>query len=451
MAVPEGADQLRVRPAAPLRGRVSVPGDKSISHRGLIFGALASGRSRLTGLLDAEDIGATRKALLALGARIDGPVPGAGGRAAWLVWGSGGFVREPEDVLDCGNSGTTLRLLTGLLAGQPELFAVLTGDASLRGRPQRHLVEPLRALGASIVGRRGGDRAPLVVAGGRPLRAGHTALPTASAQVLTAILLGSLQTEGQVSVELPGPARDHSERMLRAMGAAMHVEETAAGGRRVEMTGGPRLVALDLDVPGDPSSAAFLVVAATLVPGSDLEIADLGLNPTRTGFLDVLRRMGAEIAVEEDIGGFEPHGRLRVRHAPLRGTRVRRVELPRLLDEVPILAVAAALAEGETVFADMPELRGKESDRIASTVALLRGFRVEVEELAHGFVVHGTGGRPLRGAWFESRHDHRLAMSATVAGLVATGETRISGAGCIATSYPGFVATLAALSEGSVS
>ncbi len=451
MAGLEGADQLRVRPALPLRGRLSVPGDKSISHRALILGALASGRSRISGLLESDDVASTRRALQALGARVEGPVPGAGGLAAWLVWGSGGYVREPEDVLDCGNSGTTLRLLTGMLAGQPDMFAVLTGDASLRGRPQRHLLDPLRALGANVLGRRGGERAPLVVSGGRPLKPGSVTLSTASAQVLSAVLLGSLQTEGSVAVEIPGPARDHTERMLTEMGAQVAVSELPNGGRRVELTGRPKLQALDLEVPGDISSAAFLIVAATLVPSSDLLITDVGLNATRTGFLEVLRRMGADIQAEPHSVIVEPRGTLRVRHAQLKGTRIRKVEVPRLLDEVPILAVAAAMAEGETVFAEMAELRGKESDRIASTVALLRAFRVEVEELQSGFVVQGTGGRPLRAAWVDSHGDHRIAMAATVAGLVAQGETRISGTGCIATSFPGFVATLAALSEGSVS
>lgn len=451
MAGLEGADQLRVRPALPLRGRLSVPGDKSISHRALIFGALASGRSRLSGLLESEDVASTRRALLALGARVEGPVPGAGGLAAWLVWGSGGYLREPEDVLDCGNSGTTLRLLTGMLAGQPEMFAVLSGDASLRSRPQRHLLDPLRALGANVLGRRGGERAPLVVSAGRPLRPGAVTLSTASAQVLSAVLLGGLQTEGSVSVEVPGPARDHTERILTSMGAQITTTPLAQSGRRVEMIGRPRLQHLDLEIPGDISSAAFLIAAATLVPGSDLLISDLGLNPTRTGFLEVLRRMGADVQAEPGGDDIEPRGTLRVRHAGLKGTRIKRVEVPRLLDEVPILAVVAAMAEGETVFADMAELRGKESDRIASTVALLRAFRVEVEELQSGFVVQGTGGRPLRAAWVDSHGDHRIAMAATVAGLVTQGETRVSGTGCIATSFPGFVATLAALSEGSVS
>lgn len=427
-----------------------MPGDKSIAHRALILGALASGRSRIIGLPDNGDVHATRAALLALGARLEGPVPGSGGQATWLVWGGDGYVHEPEDVLYCGNSGTTLRLLTGLLAGQRDLLAVLSGDASLRSRPQRHLLEPLLARGARIHGRRGGDRAPLVVLGDGPLTPGRTVLPSPSAQVATALLLGGLQTEGPVEVELPGPARDHTERLLGAMGARISSAPLPHEGRRVTMEGSPRLSALDIDIPGDLSSAAFLIVAATLIPGSDLTISDVGLNPTRRGCLDVLTRMGADLEIEELGGDIEPWGWIRVRHASLHGTRVRRVELPRLVDEVPILAVAAALATGETVFSEMPELRGKESDRISRTVAMLRSFRVEAEELPQGFVVHGTGGRPLRGALVEAYDDHRLAMASTVAGLVAHGESRISGAGCIATSFPGFVATLAALTEGSV-
>lgn len=450
MSASESGAALRVRPALPLRGRVSVPGDKSIAHRALIFGALASGRSRIMGLPDSGDLGSTRGALAALGARLEGPIPGAGGRATWLIWGADGYVHEPEDVLDCGNSGTTLRLLTGLLAGSRDLLAVLGGDASLRGRPQRHLIEPLIARGATIHGRRGGDRAPLVVLGNGPLQPGRTVLHSASAQVATALLLGSLHSEGQTEIEIPGPARDHTERMMSAMGARLSQTALPHEGRRVTLEGPTRLAALDLDIPGDLSSAAFLIIAATLVPGSDLTISDVGLNPTRRGCLDVLARMGADLEITELGGDIEPWGWIRVRHAPLRGTRVRRVELPRLLDEVPVLAVAAAMAHGETVFTEMPELRGKESDRIARTVALLRAFRAEVDELPQGFVVHGSGGRPLRGALVEAYDDHRLAMAATVAGLVAHGESRISGAGCIATSFPGFVATLAALTEGSV-
>lgn len=450
MAGLEGADQLRVRPALPLRGRLSVPGDKSISHRALLFGALATGRSRVTGLLESEDISATRRALQSLGIRIEGPVPGPGGLGSWLVWGGGGNVGEPEDVLDCGNSGTTLRLLTGLLAGQQDMFAVLTGDASLRGRPQRHLLDPLRTLGANVLGRRGGERAPLVVSGGRPLRPGTVILDVASAQVLSAVLLGGLQSDGEIVVEVPGPARDHTERILSNMGARIQVDPMAQGGRRVSLMGRSRLQNLELEVPGDISSAAFLVAAATLVPSSDLHITDVGLNPTRTGFLEVLTRMGADIQLVPSTESVEPRGIIRVRHASLRGTRIKRVEVPRLLDEIPILAVVAAMAEGETVFGDIAELRGKESDRISSTVALLRAFRVEVEELANGFVVQGTAGRPLRAAWVDSHGDHRVAMAATVAGLVTQGESRISGTACIATSFPGFVATLSALAEGSV-
>ena len=450
MSASESSAALRVRPALPLRGRVAVPGDKSIAHRALIFGALASGRSRITGLPDSGDVASTRGALLALGARLEGPIPSSGGQPSWLVWGGDGYVHEPEDIVDCGNSGTTLRLLTGLLSGQRDLMAVLSGDASLRGRPQRHLIEPLVARGARILGRRGGDRAPLVVLGEGPLQPGRAVLHSASAQVASALLLGSLGTEGRLEIELPGPARDHTERMLSAMGARIHQEPLPHDGRRVTLDGPVRLQAMDMDIPGDLSSAAFLIVAATLIPGSDLTISDVGLNPTRRGCLDVLARMGAEIEIEELGGDVEPWGWIRVRHAPLRGTRVRRVELPRLLDEVPVLAVAAALAHGDTVFTEMPELRGKESDRISRTVALLRAFRAEVDELPQGFVVHGSGGRPLRGALVEAYDDHRLAMAATIAGLVAHGESRISGAGCIATSFPGFVATLAALTEGSV-
>jgi 3-phosphoshikimate 1-carboxyvinyltransferase len=419
----------------PLRGTVRVPGDKGISHRALIFGALAEGRSHITGLAGGDDVRRTRRALRDLGVRVTG----SGAHATVTGRGVGGLV-EPTRVLDCGNSGTSIRLLTGLLAGRPFL-SVLTGDASLVTRPMARIAEPLRAMGAHIDGRDGGTRAPLVVRGGSLAGTQHS-LAVASAQVKTALVLAGLQAEGTTLVSEPAPSRDHTERMLGALGAPLRrVDE-----RAVEVTrGAPH--PFELAVPGDPSSAAFWVVAAALTPGSEVTVEGVALNPARIGFVDVLCRMGAAITVEHtgDVLG-EPVGALHVTGGPLHATVVEGVEIPWVIDEIPVLAVAATFAEGVTEFRDAGELRVKESDRIATVAAMLGAFGAGVETTTDGFSVRG--GRPVP-ARVESHGDHRIAMAAAVAALALDGETTITGWRATATSYPEFGADLAVLTGGS--
>ncbi|MFT5682080.1 MAG: 3-phosphoshikimate 1-carboxyvinyltransferase [Myxococcota bacterium] len=412
-----------------IRGTVVIPGDKSLSHRALMLNGFASGRARVRGLLDSEDVAATARCMTALGATItteDGSV---------FVEGCGGVLSEPADVLNCGNSGTTMRLLTGLLAGQ-SLLAVLTGDDSLRSRPMARVSHPLRTMGARIDGRADGGLAPLVVRGGaltnRTFRPAH-----ASAQVKTALLLAGLQGMGTQTIVEPRLSRDHTERMLAAMGVSLQREGTA-----VSLVGGQRLTACDVDVPGDISSAAFFLVAASILPGSQLRLTGVGINPTRSGILDVLWRMGADITIEDarEVCG-EPVADLVVRSAPLHGTTIGGGEIPRLIDELPVIAVAAAVASGQTTVTDAAELRVKESDRIATTVAMLRSFGARITPQPDGFVV--DGGTPLHSGEIHPRGDHRIAMAGAVAGLLAGGT--LSDPDCMAVSFPGFLATLSAL------
>lgn len=425
-------------PCAGLRGHLTVPGDKSISHRALLFNALGVGAARVRGLARSGDVGSTRAALSALGVHIEDDGEHV------IVHGTGGRLTEALDVIDCGNSGTTLRLLLGVLASQP-FFSVLTGDLSLRGRPQARVVAPLRAMGAIADGRAGGDRAPIGVRGRRPLQNQRFTLPVASAQVATALLLAGLFGEGEQDLLLPGPARDHTERLLAQMGAALQIEPAAEGGRRLRLAGGGELGAVDVQVPGDLSSALFPIVGAILTHGSELRISGVGLNPTRTGALDVLSRMGARLSVEADPGRGEPIGQVSVRAGGLRGTVVEAHEIPRLLDEIPVLAVAAARAHGLTEFRGASELRHKESDRLATTARLVRAFGGQAEERGDALIIEGNRGAPLKAAEVHAHGDHRVAMAAAVAALGAIGESRISGATCISTSFPGFAAALSAL------
>ncbi len=415
--------------SGPLRGTVAIPGDKSLSHRALMLNGFASGRARIRGLLASEDVAATARCMTALGVAItedDGGV---------IVEGRAGTLLEPSDVLDCGNSGTTIRLLTGLLSGQ-DMLAVLTGDASLRRRPMARVSCPLREMGARIAGRDGGGRAPLTVRGSalvnRTFRPAH-----ASAQVKTALLLAGLQGDGTQTIIEPGQSRDHTERMLSAMGADLR-----RAGLTVSLDGGQRLRARDVDVPGDISSAAFFLVAASLRPGSELRLTGVGLNPTRSGILDVLWRMGADITVEgaREVCG-EPVGDLIVRSAPLHGTTIGGAEIPRLIDELPVLAVAAAAAAGQTTVSDAAELRVKESDRIATTVAMLSSFGAAITPRPDGFVV--DGGVALQPGTVHPRGDHRIAMAGAVAGLLVGCE--LADPDCMAVSFPGFLSTLSAL------
>jgi len=396
-----------------------VPGDKSISHRALILAALAEGTSLVRGLSDGDDVTRTRAAVEAMGATFEGDkTTGAkitGGRAR---------MHEPADVLDMGNSGTGIRLLAGLCAGLPWL-SVLTGDESVRGRPMSRVAEPLRMMGAVVDGRDGGRLPPLVVRGGS-LRAIEYDLPVASAQVKSAVLLAGLSAVGETVVHQPVVTRAHTEEMLRVCGADLDVSENGL----VVRLRPSALAPFELDVPGDPSQAAFWLVAACIVPGSDVVVDDIYIGPARTGFLEVLGRMGAEI---ERIGDRS----VRARYSPdLHGTVVRGDEVADVIDEIPVLAMAATAAEGETVFADASELRVKESDRIDSIAHGLGALGARVETVDDGFVVRGPS--RLHGGRVPSRGDHRIAMALAIAGLVAEGMTTIDGWDAVATSYPGF-------------
>jgi 3-phosphoshikimate 1-carboxyvinyltransferase len=416
---------------ASLRGRVRVPGDKSISHRALLFGAIAEGETRIEGLLPAEDPLSTAACLRAMGVAvspIEADVP-------ILVHGVGlDGLAEPEDVLDCGNSGTTMRLLLGLLAGRRGRHFVLSGDASLRGRPMRRVVGPLGEMGAQIHGRDGGNRAPLAVLG-RRLRGGTIQTPVASAQVKSALLLAALTAEGPTTVIEPAHSRDHSERMLRAFGADLTV--SGAAGTEVTVRPGALLRGRPVVVPGDISSAAFWLVAGALTPGADLRVENVGLNPSRTGILEVLEQMGADLELvnAREVAG-EPVGDLRVRHGPLRPFTVEGPQVPRLVDEIPVLAVAACAAAGVSRIRGAEELRVKETDRLMVMARQLNAMGARVTEHPDGLTIEG--GSALHGAEVDSETDHRVAMSLAVASLVARGETRLQGAAAAAVSYPSF-------------
>jgi 3-phosphoshikimate 1-carboxyvinyltransferase len=408
--------------ARALRGSLRLPGDKSISHRALLFAALATGRSTITNLSTGDDVRATRAALEALGVSVRGAgtvAVNANGLAAW---------REPEEPIDCANSGTTMRVLSGALASC-DFLTVLTGDASLRQRPMRRVTEPLRAMGASLDGRERGAFAPLVIRGGA-LRGMRHELAVPSAQVKSALMVAGLHAAGTTEIVSPAPSRDHTERMLAALGVPVEVEPC----RVIVRAGAPQ--PLELDVPGDPSSAAFFVVAALITPGSDLTIESLACNPTRLGFVDVLRRMGGDIEITargERCG--EPVGDLRVRASALTATTIEGDEIPNVQDEVPALAVAAAFADGVTEVRDAAELAVKESNRIGALHQELSELGLAVEPRNDGLVIRG--GQP-RAALLKSHGDHRIAMAAAVAANAIDGESTVRGWAAVASSYPGF-------------
>jgi 3-phosphoshikimate 1-carboxyvinyltransferase len=429
-------------PSAPLAGRLGVPGDKSISHRALMFGAIAVGTTEIAGLLEGEDVLRTAAAMRALGAEVERTGPGA-----WRVAGRGvGGLVEPADVLDMGNSGTAARLLLGLLSGHP-LFAVMTGDASLRRRPMKRVTDPLSATGAQFWTREGG-RLPLAVRGAAdPLPIDYV-LPVASAQVKSACLLAGLCAPGTTRVVEREPTRDHTENMLRHFGATVAVEDTPEG-RVVTLQGQPELAAAPVLVPGDPSSAAFPIVAALLVPGSRVVVENVGLNPLRTGLFTTLREMGAALRIENArVAGGEPVGDIVAEHAELRGVDVPPGRAPSMIDEYPVLAVAAAAARGVTRMRGLAELRVKESDRLSATAALLaaNGLRAEIE--GDDLIVHGTGGAIPGGGTVATHMDHRIAMSALVMGLAARAPVAVDDAAFIDTSFPGFAALMNGLAGG---
>jgi 3-phosphoshikimate 1-carboxyvinyltransferase len=438
--------QKRVRRPAFLRGTAVVPGDKSISHRAAIFNALASGNATIDNFLAGQDPQSTLDCLSALGVHwrweaVEGDRPRPDGRPTGRLHVEGQGLRglrEAEDVLDAGNSGTTLRLLAGVLAGQPFL-SILTGDASLRKRPMDRIAEPLRAMGAEVWGRApdigGGDVYPPLAIKGGPLRGIHYRLPVASAQVKSAVLLAGLYAEGDTIVEEPAPTRDHTERMLSAMGASLTREARAV--RLTPLAGGHELAPLDLKVPGDASAASFWMVAAALHPQAEIHLPAVGINPTRSGLIEVLREMGADVELaEERLQGGEPVADITVRSSRLSSVEVGGEIIPRLIDEVPVLAVAAALTPGRTIIRDAAELRVKESDRIATTCRELSRLGARIEELPDGLAIEGVSN--LKGAACSSHGDHRLAMALAVAGLVAEGETVIDGTEAASVSYPEF-------------
>lgn len=426
----------RIEPVARVVGDVVVPGDKSISHRALLLGALARGRTYVGNLSPAADVASTARCLAALGAVLR---PFGDGRVVVEGGGLGHGLRTPGHPLDCGNSGTTMRLLAGVCAAHP-LDAVLDGDASLRRRPMERVAEPLRAMGAEVETTCG--RAPLRIRGRERLRGGEHRLPVASAQVKSAVLLAGLAADSPTTVVEPATSRDHTERLLRRCGIAVDV----CGARVTVVPGEPE--PFGLAVPGDLSSAAFFLALAAARPGWWVRCREVTLNPGRTGILEVLEAMGAEVEIEErpPAADVEPVGDVTVRGGRLRGTRIAGDLIPRCLDELPVLAVLATQAEGETVVADAGELRVKESDRIAVLVAGLRTFGARVEELDDGFVVLGP--TPLHAARVDSGGDHRLAMAWMVAGCLSEGgSTVVTGTESIAISYPGFVSDLRTLAR----
>ncbi len=427
--------------SAPLKGRIAIPGDKSISHRALMLSALAVGTSHVSGLLEGHDVLATAAAMRAMGANIDRT-----GDGEWVIEGVGvGGLLQPREALDMGNSGTSTRLLMGLVSSHP-ITTTFVGDASLSGRPMGRVIDPLSQMGADISASPGG-RLPLMVRGLAPAVPIEYRLPVASAQVKSAILLAGLNTPGITTVIEPVPTRDHSERMLKGFGATLDVEVESDGTRWISVMGEAELRPQTIVVPGDPSSAAFFIVAALLVPGSDVTIANVGLNPTRAGLVEVLKAMGGDIELLDarEVGG-EPVADLRVRHSLLRGIAVDPAVAPSMIDEYPILFVAAALAEGTTVTTGLDELRVKESDRLSVMAAGLAAIGVRVEESEDGLVIHGTGGDPLPGGATIAGHlDHRICMSFAIAGLVSKAPVTIDDMAPVATSFPNFEALLEGL------
>ncbi len=424
---------LTITPGRPLKGTIAVPGDKSVTHRAIILTALAEGLSQVTDYCRGEDCLNTMRAFQSLGVRIEETperltVHGKG------MWG----LTEPFGPIDCGNSGTGIRLMAGLLAGQ-DFFTVLTGDESIRRRPMGRVVKPLRAMGATIAGRKGGELAPLAITGTR-LKGMSYESPVASAQIKSSLLFASLYAAGLTTISEPRLSRDHTERMFAYFGIPFHRD-----GCTVRIEGRPsiRWSGKTVVVPGDLSAAAFFIVGASIVPDSDVTVLSVGMNPTRTGLLDILRQMGAYIEVlnpREEAG--EPVADLRVRSMPLRGVQIGPEQIPQTIDEFPILCVAAAVADGETVITGAEELRVKESDRIATMAAELRAMGARIEERPDGMVIQGLGRKgangALTGATCASHGDHRVAMSVAIGALTAAQPTQIQDTACIETSFPNF-------------
>jgi 3-phosphoshikimate 1-carboxyvinyltransferase len=431
--------RMRISPAGPLKGELTLPGDKSITHRAIIIGSLAEGVTEVAGALRSDDCRSTAKALIAMGAIIDEV-----GDDRLRIKGCGLHgLKEPEAVLDAGNSGTTIRLLAGVLAGQ-SFFSVLTGDRYLCKRPMLRVTAPLKSMGAAIMGRDNGNLPPLAIRGTR-LQGIHYASPIASAQVKSALLLAGLFAEGDTTVSEPSLSRDHTERMFEAIGLPIQRDSLS-----VRVRGAKAIPALNLTVPGDFSAAAFFLVAALVIPGSELTLRGVGINPTRTGLLDALAAMGASIEVcHPRIVSGEPVADLLVRSQELQGAEVRGDLIPRMLDEVPAFAVAAALAKGPSIIRDAAELRVKEVDRLAALSRELRRFGADVEERSDGLLFRGRAS--LTGCDCDSWGDHRMAMALAVAGLAAQGRTTISDPRCVSSSFPDFWTRLDSILPGAAS
>ena len=437
-ARPEAA---RVRPSPRLRGELRLPGDKSISHRALLMAALADGASTIEGAGDGVDVRSTAGIVRALGAAVDRR-PDAGRTVSYRVVSPGADgLRQPADVLDCGNSGTSLRLVSGVLAGLP-MTATLDGDASLRRRPVARIIEPLRSMGAALTAREDDSLPPLTVVGRTPLRAIDYTTPVPSAQVKSAILLAGLRADGVTTVRESVATRDHTERMLRARGVPVERVEGPDDRVAVSVQGGMAVQAVAERVPGDVSAAAFWLVAAAIHPDAELVIRNVGVNPTRRAVIDVLRSMGAEIEERSGVTGSfddgvgEPIADLVARSSELRAVELGPADVAAAIDEIPVLCLAAAVATGTTVIRGAGELRHKESDRISGVANGLRALGADID--VDGDDLRIRGGRPLRGAETDSLDDHRLAMTFAIAGLLATGETLVERPGSAAISYPGF-------------
>ena len=421
----EPVNSITIQPAAAVKGEITVPGDKSISHRSIMLGAIANGTTTVHGFLRGEDNYSTMNAFRAMGVRIDDD------GATLQIHGRGLHgLQEPEDVLDCGNSGTTIRLITGLLSGQ-SFFSVVTGDQYLRKRPMKRIVDPLSRMGAHIIGRKQGTLAPLAISGGSLNAIGYDS-PVSSAQIKSSIMLAGLYADGETSVREPSQSRDHSERMFQLFGASQ-----TRFNNGVSVRGGFELTAQEVVVPGDISSAAFFMVAALITPGSELLIRSVGVNPTRSGVIDILKAMGGDIQLLEqrELSG-EPVADILVRASRLKGIDISGAVVPRAIDEFPAICVAAACAEGITTVRDARELRVKETDRITAMATNLRALGVAVTEAEDGMDIIGS--ERLSGGQVDSCGDHRIAMSLSVAALVASGAITINDTDCVATSFPTF-------------
>ncbi len=421
-----------IHPSPRFQGCPRIPGDKSISHRGLILGALAKGKTEMIDILDSADVRSTAQCLQMLGIRIT-----QSGNKTWIEGQGPSKMIQPLSLLDCGNSGTTMRLLMGVLAGQ-KITATLSGDDSLKKRPMKRVADPLSQMGAPIYLSQG-EYAPITLTG-RELQGIHYSLKIASAQIKSAILIAALSARGSTCLTGEISSRDHTERMLKEFGAHLDVSPT-----RIQIEGNQTLQATCIRVPGDPSTAAFWIAAASIIPGAEMELENISLNPTRLGFLRVLQRMGGNIQIETTSEYSEPVGKIRVAFSALHGVRILKNEIPTLIDEIPLLAIIATQATGFLEIEGANELRVKESDRLDAIAKNLRAMGTEIETRTEGFRIEGI--QKLRGAKIESYQDHRIAMAFSIAALVAQGPTEILDADCVDISYPSFYSTLKKLTH----